>query len=197
MAVAKSRINSGVGIAANSTAEARKLATRRLEAYERLQKEKSALDTKFSVAFDDNQAQAAKIGRWKTGIGISGIASGIAASALIVASPANAVWVSVLSGYAGGVAGMNSVFDNNGYSREQIAALETTVVQEYAAVSAEINLEVLFALANDVATTSEKWLEELGKQNRAMTRLRALALTLKIPTGSSQTPPAPEANPSN
>jgi len=161
----------------------------RLKAYEKLQTEKNDLDAKFSVAFDSKQHGAETIGRWKTGIGISGIAAGIGAAALVAASPANAVWVTICSGYAGGVAGMNSVFDNNGYSREQIAALETTVAQQYAKVSADIRLVTLFILASDPTTTSDNWLKELEKQEAAMTQLQALAMTLNIPTGPIQPPP--------
>jgi hypothetical protein len=151
-----------------------------------LQKQKDELDAKFSVCFDENQHRADKIGAWKTGIGIGGVAAGVTAAALTAASPANAVWVIVFSGCAGSVAGMNGVFDNNGFSREQIAALETTVAQEYAKVSAAIDLEVLLSIAVDQNTTSEKWQTELSKRESALIQLQALALTLRIPTGASK-----------
>jgi hypothetical protein len=160
----------------------------RLDAYEKLQTEKNDLDAKFSVVFDENQHRSLRIANTKTAIGITGIAAGIGAAALIVASPANAVWVSIFSGYAGGVAGMNSVFDSNGYSREQIAALETTVAQQYASASADIRLVTLYTLASSPTTTGDQWLKELETQEAAMTKLRALAMTLNIPTGPIQKP---------
>lgn len=160
----------------------------RLETYARLQKEKNDLDAKISSIVAVNEEFAKDVGALRTSIGVAGVAAGITATALIAASPANAVWVAAFAGFAGGVAGMNTVFDNNGYSREQVAGLETAVIQRYAAASKALRLGVLFEIANDPTSTPAAWIKELETQEQALAELRALALTLKVPLGPPKTP---------
>jgi hypothetical protein len=155
---------------------------RRLQVWGELKLQKDTMDTYFDTAFGENQKRAERIGAWKTGIGVSGITAGIGATVLLAASPQNAVLAGALSGFAGGVAGMNSVFDNNGYSREQIAALETTVAQQYAVQSKQLKIVSLLLLALDPATTDAKFQEEVDRVESALRELRSLSLTLRIPS---------------
>jgi len=157
-------------------------ANSRIESWAELKRQKDALDAFFNVSFDENQKRAQRIGAWRAGIGVGGLVAGIAGTVLLAANPANAVWAGALSGFAGGVAGINGVFDNNGYSREQIAALETAVARQYAEKSKDIKLETLLMYAKDTQISQDVWSAELSKQEAAIIELRALALTLRIPT---------------
>ena len=172
----------------DQNASLEKLIESRLAIYRDLKDQKIGLDERFKITFDDNKERAEKIGQWKTGIGVGGLASGIAGTVLLAASPANAVWVAAFSGVAGGVAGINSVLDNNGYSREQIAALEATVARQYAVVSAKIKLSSLLSLAVEPSTTPVEWQTELQLQEGAIGELRALAFVLNIPTVPTTAP---------
>lgn len=191
--LAKAKLSARLDAAVRSSHLAPDIATQteavmdaRLAAYKRLQGQKDDLDTQFSHTFQQNAKSANTISYVKTGIGVSGVASGVAAAALVVASPANAVWVSVFAGYAGAVSGINNIFDNNGISREQIAGLETTVAQQYLTVSAGISLATLFDYASDETVSQTDWLTELQKDEANIQKLQGLALVLGIPVGPAQ-----------
>lgn len=64
------------------------------------------------------------------GIKRAGLLAGVAGAALVVASPANAVWVAALSGFSGAANGFTASSAQEGFSKSVIASYIKPVIEE-------------------------------------------------------------------
>ena len=152
----------------------------RLDRIAGLEKRKVALDYDFRKTYKELRGEANTYGRGKFWLGTGGLCAGIAAAALTAASPANAVWIAALSGLAGGVAGMNTLSEDTGFSKKQIVAIQTDVFKEYTEAYSAITLGTLYALA-DANATDEDFKNTYNSVEAALQKAEALLLKLEIP----------------
>ena len=160
----------------------------RLDSLSDLKKQKAQIDARFQLVSEQNAGKANRIGYYRTALGWSGVFTGIAAAALTVASPANAVWIAVLSGYSGGIAGMNTVLDNNGLSRTQVAQLAASAVKEFNEVSTSINFGELTvcAVSTGNGCSNADWEKKFAEQQLLVMRLQGILFALNVPTLSTK-----------
>lgn len=156
----------------------------RLDSLSELKKQKAEIDARFQLISQQNLGKADRIGYFRTGLGWSGLFTGVGAAALTVASPANAVWIAVLSGYAGGIAGMNTILENNGLSRTQIAQLAASAVREFNEVNIKINFGELTicAVTSSEGCTNSDWERRFAEQQALVSRLQGILYGLNVPT---------------
>jgi hypothetical protein len=155
----------------------------RLDSLAELKKQKAEIDARFQMLSQINLGKAEKLGLLGTGLGWSGLFAGVGAAALTVASPANAVWIAVLSGYAGGIAGMNTILENNGLSRQQLAQLAASAVREFNEVNIQINFGELTICAVTMTPSCDSgvWERKFAEQQALVSRLQGLLYGLDIP----------------
>ena len=155
----------------------------RLDSLADLKKQKAEIDARFLMLSQINLGKAEKIGLLGTGLGWSGLFAGVGAAALTVASPANAVWIAVLSGYAGGIAGMNTILENNGLSRSQLAQLASSAVREFNEVNIQINFGELTICAVTMTPGCDPgvWERKYAEQQALVSRLQGILYSLNVP----------------
>jgi hypothetical protein len=113
----------------------------------------------------------------------AGLLSGIGAAALTAASPANAVWIAGLSGFAGAANGYASASGAEGFSKSAVAAYLKPIVKQVNEVALEFSLaEARLYLWNPDDKT--KFIEAMGKQQRVVGRLQAARIQLLQPVTS-------------
>lgn len=156
----------------------------RLDSLNELKKQKAEIDSRFQMLSEQNLGKADRIGLVRTGLGWSGLFAGVGAAALTAASPANLVWIAVLSGYAGGIAGMNSVMENNGLSRTQLAQLSASAVREFNEVNIQINFGELAicGVTTGAGCNGSEWERKFAEQQALVSRLQGILYGLDIPT---------------
>ena len=98
-------------------------------------------------------------------------------------SPANAVWIAVLSGYAGGISGMNTFREKNGLSRQQLAQLSSSAVREFNEVNIQINFGELTICAVTVTPGCDPgvWERKYAEQQALVSRLQGILYGLDVP----------------
>ncbi len=134
---------------------------------------------------DDMRKEADLFSATHLTVGGVGVAAGIAAAALVVASPANAVWVSALSGTAAGAAGYQTSLATQGLSREAVA-------EAYKAYS-ETFTNSTGTYADDMAKLNaclkcpdDQWFARRGTVEADIIRLQALALSPPMRQGEKE-----------
>jgi PKD domain len=140
----------------------------------------------FEKQADKVTGQANFFGISQVGISWAGLGSGIAATALTVASPANAVWTTIMAGFAGGSAGFAAAAAQQGFSKAAIAQSMAPILQMDAYAYTNFSTAKLIDLAignADIAT----WTQEYATQSHYVSLIRMAALQLKSP----YIPPAP------
>jgi hypothetical protein len=90
----------------------------------------------------------------------------------------------VLAGYSGGIAGMNTLMENNGLSRNQIAQLAASAVREFN----EVNIKITFGEVTICAVTSgpgcdnSEWEGRFAEQQALVSRLQGILYGLNVRT---------------
>lgn len=111
------------------------------------------------------------------GIQLVGIAAGIAATALVVASPANAAWVAALTGVSSGAATYTLASSNEGFTRRDAISYQNNIKQKTQDSLKKVNcaeLEVAKLSANE-----GQWEDKIKKMQDAINDLRIAAFTLQ------------------
>ena len=145
----------------------------------RVQQEFDTELTAFSKRLIKLTGQAQFLGISQTGIRWAGLAAGIAGAAASAASPANVVWVTALSGFAGAANGFGAAADAEGFSRAVVAAFLKPVVEEVAKMVTEFSL----AEAQEYMWQKDgaNFWNAIKTQNRSVGVLRAAHLRLLQP----------------
>lgn len=114
--------------------------------------------------------------RLTLGVGVGGTLSGIAAAALVVASPANAVWVATFSGLSAGAVGFQTNAALQGFSREAKVAVYNELRGELKAAQAEV--DAAFDKLNQALTDPDPqiWQQAVLRTSQKLNMLRAAAL---------------------
>ena len=118
----------------------------------------------------------------KEGIAVkrAGLLSGIAAAALVAASPANVVWVAGFSGFAGAANGYAAAAGAEGFSKAAVAAFLKPVVEEFNGLAKEFTTaEALVYLWKD--SDQDKFLAAVAKQRVIINKISALRIKLLQP----------------
>jgi hypothetical protein len=116
------------------------------------------------------------------GIGIkrAGLLSGIAAAALVAASPANMVWVAGFSGFAGAANGYAAASGAEGFSKAAVAAFLKPVVQKVNTIAESFTTEeAQLYLWKD--SDNEKFQTAVSKQRLIINRLTSARMELLQP----------------
>jgi hypothetical protein len=165
--------------------------------YQELALAKAEAETSMGLIFKENSAKAERINTTRRWLGLSGIAAGVGAAALTVASPANAVWIAAFSGFAGSIAGLNLVMDNNGFSVALISQLENAAIEEASQIYNELSLSALASMVSDPTITEAAFIAEATKQEKLINRLKLLLLKLNVPAVKAPETPTPDSLSSN
>lgn len=119
------------------------------------------------------------------GIGGTGIAAGVAASALVVASPANAVWVAALSGAAASAAGYQTSLATQGLSRQAVA--EAYELYNTSFINAtNVYAEDMSSLTACLSCNDTAWFTSRGKVEADIIKLQALADSRPLRLGEKE-----------
>lgn len=113
-----------------------------------------------------------------------GLAAGIGAAALVVASPANAVWVAALSGFSGGVNGFSAAAETEGYSKGIIAAYVQPIVLELQKEVSDFTLNRARQYMWK-EEDREKFADEIDKQAKRVQNVKILNVKLMQPVMAS------------
>lgn len=112
----------------------------------------------YDWTMDELNKQAVGSSLVRIGTTGSGIAAGIAATALVVASPANAVWVAGLGGFSTGILGIQSVVTREGYSKVAFARVLKKYKEKLDKLLVEYNKSYTELLkAKDEQDNDKKW----------------------------------------
>jgi PKD repeat protein len=128
--------------------------------------------------------QAQLFGVSAVAFGWAGLGAGIAASALVVASPANVVWVAGLSSFAGGAGLFSSVAGEQGFTKYAVAQAMIPVVGEHANAYTNFSTAKLRELLYANAPSAE-FDAEMKVQEGYAAIIRVDAQTLQSPGGAS------------
>jgi len=143
----------------------------------------------FSLASDrlnTLKTQADRRTQFTVGTSLAGIASGLTATVLLVASPANAVWASGFAGFSTGVLGFQSQMYEEGYSRQTIARIYEATMNKMVAAYEEYgtNYSALEKGIDDLEP--DKWNEHLSLASGAIVKLHAASVFVPLPMGAAE-----------
>lgn len=110
----------------------------------------------------------------------AGLLAGIGAAALIAASPANAVWIAGLSGFAGAANGYASASGAEGFSKAAVAAYMKPIVERANRAITDFSLVEAQSLLWDRSKLNQ-FAIAVTKQRTNVNRLRAARLELLQP----------------
>jgi len=148
-------------------------------AHKSIQKEAAALFEEIRSSADNNSETSLTV----SGIGI---ASGIAATALVVASPANAVWVAGLSGVSTGALGYQTRLAQEGFTRDAVYREFERLASEYKTANSEFG-EALSILKSNVNTTDfKKWDEGVALAEKSLKEMESTVTLKYLPTGLAE-----------
>jgi len=115
-----------------------------------------------------------------------GIASGIAAGALVVASPANAVWVAALTGVGAGALSFQTRAALEGFSRDAVARVYNDTITRMAAADTQYQASYQELVANKTTWTDAKWDEVAGAAEVSLQKYRSAATLVALPSGTEE-----------
>lgn len=153
----------------------------RLEQITRMRVDAETIYQTFLARMKELGEKGNDLGRGEFWLGMGGLTAGIAAAALTVASPANAVWIAALSGFAGGVAGMKTLAKDSGFTKAQIVAMQQTAYDDFVQTYADLNFGQLYTLL-DANAQNDAWNREVGAVQGKVNTLKAKYIKLFIPT---------------
>lgn len=119
---------------------------------------------------------------WSGGLGV---ASGVAATTLVVASPANAIWVTGLSTFGTGVLTFQSRAALEGYSRDAVARVYNQIITKISQASILIGNDFEF-LRQNVKSSGDDFDERAGELDKRIIELHSAAILTPLIVGIDQ-----------
>jgi len=150
-----------------SPTERAKYITDKKTDYKRVRDEAPAVFTKMYEVANGNSRNSLIV----SGIGI---ASGLAASVVLVASPANAVWAAGLSGVATGTLGFQTRLAQEAFTRAAVSREYTRLKSEFDNGANEFSagMTLLVSYQSDTSTQgTTKWNEGVAKVENGLSRM--------------------------
>ncbi|MBI3877301.1 MAG: hypothetical protein HY300_15315 [Verrucomicrobia bacterium] len=163
---ALSMIQTNAAMSDDQKNHAKALLNERKTAVEDMEKQMVLNHDAYVKELEQVVGRANKYGGEKVWLGRAGLASGIAAGALIVANPANAVWVAALTGFAGGVAGFSAVSESEGYSKVLLIRNASEINAKVANAYTNFTTATLWEMALTNERDQVKWETEWSKQHQ-------------------------------
>ncbi len=132
------------------------------------------------------EQQADHHGKIAVGTGGVGIAAGIAAGALVVASPANAVWVAALTGVGTGALSFQTRMALEGFSRDAVAQVYNDTITRMREADGEYLAAIKVLISHKEDWAAGKWDAEEAKAAQALGRFSSAASIVPLPAGSAE-----------
>jgi len=117
--------------------------------------------------------------------GGAGIASGVAATTLAVASPANVVWVAGLSAFGTGVLSFQTRAALEGFSRDAVARVYNDTITRTQGTIAQIGADFEF-LRQHVDSLDDSFDKRAGELDNRIVSLRSAAILTPLIIGTDQ-----------
>ena len=118
------------------------------------------------------------------GTSLAGIASGITAGVLLVASPANAVWAAAFTGFGTGVLSFQAQMFNEGYSRQTIARIYEDTMNKMAAANEQYETNRHFLVQGKDTLSTDDWNRYLALASGAIIKMHAATIFVPLPIGT-------------
>ena len=118
---------------------------------------------------------------WTGGVGI---AAGIAAGALVVASPANVVWVTALTGIGAGTLSFQTRAALEGMSREAVARVYNDTLTKLTLYETQFEASYELLWANQTIYLPGIWDAEAAKAEVSLEKYRSAAMLVSLPSAT-------------
>ena len=123
--------------------------------------------------------------RLTLGTGVVGIGASIAAGALVVASPANAVWVAVFTGIGAGSISFQTRTALEGFSRDSVAQIYNDTLSKLNTSASEFQSGYYSLKVLQSSSKRSEWFEAAARSEKALQNYYVTALLLPLPTSSA------------
>lgn len=157
----------------------------RLKYIEKKQSEFLEIMTVIDKKLDDLRRTADKNSALTLWTGGAGIASGVAATTLAVASPANVVWVAGLSAFGTGVLTFQTRAALEGYSRDAVARVYNQTITKIQKSTSQIGADFEF-LRQYVDLTGDVFDKRAGELDGRIVSLYSTAILTPLIVGADQ-----------
>lgn len=152
-----------------------------------LQKKFEEISNQAQVTLRGLQRKADNYSELTLGTGAVGIGAGVAAGALVVASPANIVWVTALTGIGAGAVSFQTRTALEGFSRDVVARVYNETLVKLNSHAKEFGDAAAKMRASHNDTDTSAWNTAQGQAVAALVNLQTAALLIPIATGPSDT----------
>jgi hypothetical protein len=115
-----------------------------------------------------------------------GVLSGIAATTLLVASPANIIWVTGLTGLSTGALGYQTRLAQEGFSREAVQREFEKIASEYKDANSEFGDALAILQANLNSTNVTDWNLGVSKAEKSLSTMETLTTLGYLPKGTQE-----------
>jgi hypothetical protein len=161
------------------------LKEKRLQYIDNQRSEYQKIMDKIDSKLDDLRRTAEKNSTVTLWTGGAGIASGVAATTLVVASPANAVWVAGLTAFGTGVMTFQTRAALEGYSRDAVARVYNEIIAKIQDATSQIGVDFEF-LRSNVESTGDVFDKRAGELDQRIIRLHTAAILTPLIVGTDQ-----------
>ena len=117
---------------------------------------------------------------------VAGIASGITASVLLVASPANAVWAAAFTGFGTGVLTFQTEMFNEGYSRQTIARIYQDTMNKMVAANEQYETNSNSLVQGKLTLSANDWNNHLALASGAIIKMHAATIFVPLPIATPE-----------
>ena len=154
----------------------------------KLKEEYNSASTKAEESLNNLKKRADKRSGGMLWTSAAGIASGLTASVLLVASPANAVWAAAFTGFSTGILAFQDQLSEEGYSRLAVARIHETTQKTIIDANTKYLTNVLILqtrIEGSNALSKEDWNKYLALAWEAIAEMTSAARFTSMSMGTS------------
>ena len=142
-----------------------------------------SIENKASKLFEEIRDLADQNSETSLAVSTVGILSGITATALVVASPANSVWVAGFTGASTGALGYQTRLAQEGFTRDAVQREFERLASEYKAANAEFGEALAILQVNLNSTDLTEWNGGIAKAEKSLNEMETLVTLGYLPAG--------------